>query len=79
MTGVLVVPSLKRVYGSVTKNHEVAVVDTESLKIVKRIPDGKFPDGLAFSADSGLLVSLQEQAPPTIAEHFKPVDENEEQ
>ncbi|PYJ07435.1 MAG: hypothetical protein DME25_03815 [Verrucomicrobia bacterium] len=31
------------------------------------------------SADSGLLVSLQEQAPPTIAEHFKPVDENEEQ
>src|SRR5436190_24183196 len=31
MTGVLVVPSLKRVYGSVTKNHEVAVLDTESL------------------------------------------------
>src|SRR6266446_7929019 len=45
MTGVLVVPSLKRVYGSVTKNHEVAVVDTETLSIVKRIPDGKFPDG----------------------------------
>jgi DNA-binding beta-propeller fold protein YncE len=49
MTGVLVVPSLKRVYGSVTKNHEVAVVDTESLTIVARIPDGRFPDGLAFS------------------------------
>src|SRR5438477_11955681 len=28
MTGVLCVPSLNRVYGSVTKNHEVAVVDT---------------------------------------------------
>src|SRR5438132_14393757 len=42
MTGVLVVPALKRVYGSVTKNHEVAVVDTESLTVVARIPDGRF-------------------------------------
>src|ERR1051325_6003755 len=38
MTGVLVVPSLHRVYGSVTKNHEVAVVDTETLDVVIRIP-----------------------------------------
>src|SRR6266496_6256187 len=44
MTGVLVVPSLHRVYGSVTKNHEVAVVDTQSLTVVARIPDGRFPD-----------------------------------
>jgi DNA-binding beta-propeller fold protein YncE len=55
MTGVLVVPSLKRVYGSVTKYHEVAVVDTESLTIVKRIPDGQFPDGLAFSPETQKL------------------------
>src|SRR5437899_566041 len=55
MTGVLVVPSLKRVYGSVTKNHEVAVVDTESLAVIKRIPDGKFPDGLAFSPETQKL------------------------
>src|SRR5262249_12934615 len=55
MTGVLVVPSLKRVYGSVTKNHEVAVVDTETLKIVKQIPDGKFPDGLAYSPETKKL------------------------
>lgn len=55
MTGVLVVPSLKRVYSSVTKNHEVAVVDTETLAIVKRIPDGKFPDGLAFSPETKKL------------------------
>jgi DNA-binding beta-propeller fold protein YncE len=55
MTGVLVVPSLKRVYGSVTKNHEVAVVDTESLNVVARIPDGKFPDGLAFSPETKKL------------------------
>src|SRR5580765_7220619 len=51
MTGVLVVPALKRVYGSVTKNHEVAVVDTDSLNVVARIPDGRFPDGLAFSPE----------------------------
>jgi DNA-binding beta-propeller fold protein YncE len=55
MTGVLVVPSLRRVYGSVTKNHEVAVVDTETLQIVKRIPDGKFPDGLAYSPETKKL------------------------
>ena len=55
MTGVLVVPSLKRVYGSVTKNHEVAVVDTDTLKTVKRIPDGKFPDGLAYSPETKKL------------------------
>ena len=55
MTGVLAVPSLKRVYGSVTKNHEVAVVDTETLKIVTRIPDGKFPDGLAYSPETKKL------------------------
>src|ERR1700757_2941369 len=51
MTGVLAVPSLKRVFGSVTKNHEIAVVDTETLTIIKRIPDGRFPDGLAFSPE----------------------------
>jgi DNA-binding beta-propeller fold protein YncE len=55
MTGVLVVPTLKRVYGSVTRNHEVAVVDTETLKVVKRVPDGKFPDGLAFSPETQKL------------------------
>jgi DNA-binding beta-propeller fold protein YncE len=55
MTGVLVVPSLHRVYGSVTKNHEVAVVDTDTLTILKRIPDGKFPDGLAFSPETKKL------------------------
>jgi len=52
ITGVLVVPALKKVYGSVTKNHEMAVVDTEKLSIIKRIPDGRFPDGLAYSPET---------------------------
>lgn len=52
VTGVLVVPALKSVYASVTRNHEVAVLDTETLKVTKRIKDGKFPDGLAYSAET---------------------------
>src|SRR5205809_3460593 len=67
MTGVLAVPSLKRVYGSVTKNHEVAVLDTDTLAVVARIPDGKFPDGLAFSPETKkLYVSDESGAVETV-------------
>ena len=52
VTGVLVVPALKSVYASVTHNHEVAVLDTEKLTVSKRIKDGKFPDGLAYSPET---------------------------
>jgi YVTN family beta-propeller protein len=52
VTGVLVVPALKSVYASVTHNHEVAVLDTENLVVTKRIKDGKFPDGLAYSPET---------------------------
>ena len=52
VTGVLVVPALKSVYASVTRNHEVAVLDTEKLAVSKRIKDGKFPDGLAYSPET---------------------------
>src|SRR6185295_12819445 len=31
------------------------VIDTDSLKIVKRIKDGKFPDGLAYSPETHKL------------------------
>ena len=52
VTGVLVVPAVKSVYASVTHNHEVAVLDTEKLVVSKRIKDGKFPDGLAYSPET---------------------------
>src|SRR4029077_1588288 len=55
VTGVLVVPALKSVYASVTHNHEVAVLDTEKLVVTKRIKDGKFPDGLAYSPETHKL------------------------
>jgi DNA-binding beta-propeller fold protein YncE len=52
VTGVLVVPALKSVYASVTHNHEVAILDTEKLVVRKRIKNGKFPDGLAYSPET---------------------------
>jgi YVTN family beta-propeller protein len=55
VTGVLVVPALKRVYASVTRNHEIGVLDTEKLVVTKRIKDGKFPDGLAYSPETHKL------------------------
>jgi len=55
VTGVLVVPTLKTLYASVTGNHEIAVIDTEKLAVTKRIPDGKFPDGLAYSPETRKL------------------------
>src|SRR5215831_972018 len=53
--GVLAVPALKSVYASVTRNHEIGVLDTEKLVVSKRIKDGKFPDGLAYSPETHKL------------------------
>jgi len=55
VTCVLVVPALKSVYASVTRNHEIGVLDTEKLVVNKRIKDGKFPDGLAYSPETHKL------------------------
>lgn len=55
VTGVLAVPALKSVYASVTRNHEIAVLDTEKLVVSKRIKDGNFPDGLAYSPETHKL------------------------
>lgn len=55
VTGVLVVPALKSVYASVTGNHEIGVLDTEKFVVSKRIKDGKFPDGLAYSPETHKL------------------------
>src|SRR5262249_37967426 len=55
VTGVLVVPALKSLYASITRNHEIGVLDTEKLVVSKRIKDGKFPDGLAYSPETHKL------------------------
>ncbi len=53
--GVLVVPSIKKVYASAASAHEMVIVDTESLKIVKRVAGVKSPDGLAWSPETHRL------------------------
>ena len=55
VTGVLFVPELHRVFASVPGNHEIVVVESDSLKIIARIPDGEFPDGLAYASEIGKL------------------------
>jgi len=55
VTGVLVVPALKSLYASVTRDHAIGVLDTEKLVVSKRIKDGKFPDGLAYSPETHKL------------------------
>jgi len=48
VTGLLVIPDKHRLYASVTRQHQVAVVDTQNLKTIARIPAGHFPDGMAY-------------------------------
>jgi DNA-binding beta-propeller fold protein YncE len=47
--GVIAVPEEKRVYASVTDDHEVAVVDQETLGTVARVGTIRYPDGLAYA------------------------------
>ena len=47
--GVTVAPEIHRLYASVTGNHQVAAVDTESLKTVGTAGPINYPDGLAYA------------------------------
>lgn len=49
--GVLAVPQINRVFASVTGDHKVAAVDTQSLKIVATVGPINYPDGLAYSPE----------------------------
>src|ERR1051326_6240701 len=51
-TGVIVVPSIHKVFVSTPGNHEVAIVDTKTRQVIARVPAGRFPDGLAYAPDS---------------------------
>jgi len=48
-TGVLAVPAHRQVFISAAGNHEVAVVDDKTLKVVARVGDIRFPDGIAYA------------------------------
>ncbi len=46
--GVIAVPEENRIYASATGDHEVAVLDRNTLKTVARVGPIKYPDGLAY-------------------------------
>jgi DNA-binding beta-propeller fold protein YncE len=48
VTGLLVLPELHRLYANVTRRHQTAVVDTQSLKVLSHVPSGHFPDGMDY-------------------------------
>jgi DNA-binding beta-propeller fold protein YncE len=52
VTGLLYVSELHYLYASVTRLHQVAVIDTQRLREVARIPAGHFPDGMAYVPDT---------------------------
>jgi DNA-binding beta-propeller fold protein YncE len=47
--GVLAVPELSRVYTSVTGEHTVAVVDSQTWRILAKVGPISYPDGLAYA------------------------------
>src|SRR4051794_25642553 len=56
--GVLVVPSLHRVFASATDDHQLVTIDARTNKVVARAPAGEYPDGIAYdSADRRVYVS----------------------
>jgi DNA-binding beta-propeller fold protein YncE len=52
-TGVLAVPSLRRVYVSAAGSHQVAILEDTTLRRVSAVEGITFPDGLAFALEVG--------------------------
>jgi DNA-binding beta-propeller fold protein YncE len=53
VTGVIVVPELRRVYASAAGTDEVVTVDEDTARVLARAPAGEFPDGLAYVPSTG--------------------------
>jgi DNA-binding beta-propeller fold protein YncE len=49
VTGIWAVPAHHAVYASAAGDHEVAVIDDQTLKIVARVGGIRFPDGIAYA------------------------------
>lgn len=47
--GVWAVPELRRIYASVTGEHKVAIVDSETLHTVGKVGPVEYPDGIAYA------------------------------
>ncbi len=51
VTGVLAVHALGKIYASVTGLHQVAVIDANTLRVIKLVGTIEFPDGIAYAPD----------------------------
>jgi len=49
VTGIRVVPRIRRVFAALSASHEVAVLDSRTGRVLSRVPGGRFPDGLAYA------------------------------
>ncbi len=56
-TGVWAVPSHHQVYVSAAGAHQVAIIDDRTLKIVSRVGDIRFPDGIAYAPEADKVFS----------------------
>lgn len=54
-TGVWAVPSEHKVFVSAAGNHEVAIIDDRSLRVLARVGGIRFPDGIAFAASTNTV------------------------
>ena len=58
VTGIWAVPAHHMVYASAAGSHEVVAIDEQTLKIVARVGDIRFPDGIAYApVEQKLFVS----------------------
>ncbi len=51
VTGVWAVPEEHRIYASLTRLHQVAVIEDSAYQVVARVGDIGFPDGIAYAPD----------------------------
>jgi len=60
--GVRLAPDLHLVFATATGRDEVLAVDTATLTVLRRSPTGRFPDGLAYDPEQGLVAVSNKDA-----------------
>lgn len=58
--GVLVVPSLRRLYVAATGSRQLVMLDEQSGRVLAREPAGSYPDGVAYDARERLVLVSDE-------------------
>ena len=54
--GVLVAPGIRRVYAAATDARELVTLDEQTGAVVRRVPAGSYPDGIAYDPDDGTFL-----------------------